>query len=510
MVRKLVNRLVMLTVVLAVATSCTQKAGEYTHVIPKDASGVIAVQIEPLISKSGASNEDKQKLLDVMKGELSAEAFKHVEKIVKNSSESGISIKDPVYFFVSELLTAPGAVLKVKDIDKLKKTFDIMASNQACTPVVKTDGYYTVTIEKMVCAFNESALLVTENPSADNEKMIGDLMKQSGEESIAGNKYFEQMNKKKGEITFFFSMDALAKLNQPVINAIPQSNTDLQNLAIVGNLCFEKGKVVMETENAYANEEAKKKSEKQYEAMGELNGTFSGKFPASTLMYAALNIRDGKMLYENLKENKTMGLFIPSFESEETEKIIESFKGDVAFGLTDISVSEMPAFTLYAEAKNGSALEALYASREKIKLSPLDEMVKTAPDTYVLQSRQMKIYLGYRDNYLYITSDKQVAENKNKTPDKSLKESKFASAMKGKKQYIVINMNAILDLPAIKMVTAFGGKEASIAVNMVSHISHLECIGGKNGESITTLSMNDKEANSLKQIVDLCKQLAGL
>lgn len=508
--KSLMSRLSMAIAIVAILASCTKKSSEYTHVIPADASAVIGINFQSLVDKSGVSNDDKQKLIDMMKSELSANTFQHVEGIIKDGSASGLSVKDPMYIFTSSQLPSGGAVMKVSDIDKLNKTFEVMTSEQIVQEPTQADGYKIVKLQgRAVCAFNESMLLVTEG--RDSEKIISDLLNQSNDDSIVRNPYYQSMLKKKGEITFFFTMDALPNMYKRQLNVSmgDTSEIDPKEIGFSGGLSFEKGKIALNAEMVSENEKVKEMIKKQKDISGKLNETFLANFPLSTLMYVSFNV-NGEKLYDLLQENKEFRESLSLEKAENIKEIFSAFKGDISAGLINVTMSDMPTFTAYAEAKSGVALEALYAAKSQLGLGSSEDIVKLGDNEYVFKSRQMNIFFGYKDKFMYATNDELIYKNIGKKENKSLKEAAYASNMKGKYQYMVIDMKSILELPAVKMVAAMGGREAGMYLDIASKVSYFDIVGEGDNQTTMNLWLTDKETNALKQIIDLAKQYAGV
>lgn len=510
MKKKLIARLFTLVALVAMLASCTKQSSEYTQVIPADASAVIAIHLQSLMDKSGVSDDDKQKLADMLKGELSAATFGHVEKIIKDGSTSGLSIKDPVYLFTSDLLSSPAVAMKVSDVDKLNKTFDVMASEQICDPVTKTDGYYLVRLSnRAICTFNESALLILED--RDSEKIASDLMKQTLNESIAQSSGFQNLTKKKGDIAFFVTLDAVPNLYKSQIKKSLDTleAVDLKDLGMVGALSFEKGKVSLHSKIVSDNKQVKEMLAKQNQIGSKLNETFLAYFPTSTLMYMSINM-DGEKLYDMLQENKEFREELSPDKAEKIKTVFSAFKGDVSAGLINVTMSDIPTFTVYAEAKSGAPLEALYEAKNSLGLRRSEDIIKLDKNEYVYESREMNVFFGYKDNYMYATNDELLYKNIDRKESKSLKDAVYASNMKGKRQYVVIDMKAILDLPVVKMLSAMGGGSAAASISAASNVSYFEIIGEDDNQTQINLWLVDRDTNALKQIVDLSKQYAGL
>ncbi len=122
----------------------------------------------------------------------------------------------------------------------------------------------------------------------------------------------------------------------------------------------------------------------------------------------------------------------------------------------------------------------------------------------------MNIFFGFKDNQMYATNDELLYKNIGKAADKSIKDTSYASDMKGKNFFFVINMDAILELPIVKMMTGFGGEEYQTYYNLASQVSYLEVSNVSDGVSEVDLILKNKDTNSLKQIVDFVKKFTGM
>ena len=93
-----------LLVIMAFLASCSESS-EYTNAIPKDAAMVVSLDFKSMAQKSGINGKEGEsvvtKLTDVLKSGLEGEAYATAEKIVKNPAETGLSLTDRVYLFVT-------------------------------------------------------------------------------------------------------------------------------------------------------------------------------------------------------------------------------------------------------------------------------------------------------------------------------------------------------------------------------------------------------------------------
>ena len=139
-----------------------------------------------------------------------------------------------------------------------------------------------------------------------------------------------------------------------------------------------------------------------------------------------------------------------------------------------------------------------------------EDIVQLGENEYVYKSRDMNVFFGFKDNRMYATNDELLYKNIGKAADKSIKDTAYASDMKGKNFFFVINMDAILELPIVKMMTSFGGEEYQTYYNLASRVDYLEVSNVSDGTSEAVLILKNKDTNSLKQIVDFVKRFAGM
>ncbi|WP_301875082.1 DUF4836 family protein, partial [Bacteroides caecimuris] len=256
------------------------------------------------------------------------------------------------------------------------------------------------------------------------------------------------------------------------------------------------------------NEAVKALLKKQMETFGKTNSTFVKYFPASTLMFLNVGVK-GEGLYNLLSENKEFRNTISIAKADEVKELFSSFNGDISAGLINVTMNSAPTFMLYADVKNGNALEALYKNKQSLDLKRGEDILELGKDEYVYKTRGMNIFYGIKDNKMYATNDELLYKNIGKAADKSIKEAPYASEMKGKTVFYAINAEAILELPVVKMLAGFGGQEVKTYLELANKVSYLSM--STEGEvSEFDLCLKDKDVNALKQIVDFAKQFAGM
>lgn len=515
MVKKMISRLSALAVLMVFVTACS-KTSEYTNVIPADATAVASVNLKTLADKAGLDDKEnegmKQKMMDALKSGMNAAAFEQLQKVIKNPSESGIDVKVPVYVFSAPSFSYTAITAKVSSKENLNTTLEAMAKEQVCQPVAEEDGYSFTTMSGALLAFNETtALFVPVNGTSeiDNAKQaITNLMKQTADNSVSKNAGFQKMEKEKGDILFFASMAAIPEIYARQISMGLPAKVEPKDVMMAGSLSFEKGKIVAQFENYSENEEVKALLKEQAKATVALSTTFNKDFPEATLAYFNAGI-NGEEIYNLLLKNEDFRKNYSIAKAAETKKLFSAFKGDISAGLVNLNMQSSPIFLAFAETKDENAFKLLYDSKANLGLTRGQDIIKLGENEYVFKSKGMNVFFGIRNKQMYATNDELLYKNIGKPADPSIKSAGYASDMKGKHVFFVVNMEAILELPMVKMMIGFGGEEYQMYYKLASTVSFLEVSSDvERGE--VTLVLKDKDVNALKQIVDFAKQFAGM
>ena len=515
MVKKMISQLSALAVLIVFLTACS-KQSEYTNVIPADATAVASIDLKSLANKAGMNDKEneaaKQKLLEAMKSGMNAATFQQLEKVINNPGASGLDPEAPIYIFSSPQISGGAFVAKVSNEDDLHASLDVMAKEQICQPISEADGYSFTTMNGGLLAFNNSTVLIVNvSGTTQTEKAkeaITNLLKQTTDNSIVKSGAFQKMEKQKSDINFLASMEAIPATYRNQISMGLPTEVKAEDITLVGGLNFEKGKIALKTENYTENEAVKALIKKQMESFGKANNTFVKYFPSSTLMFFNVGVK-GEGLYNLLSENKEFRNTVSIAKADEVKELFGSFNGDISAGLINVTMSSAPTFMMYADVKNGNALEMIYKNKESLGLKRGEDIMQLSKDEYVYKTKGMNIFFGIKDKQMYATNDELLYKNVGKAADKSIKDAPYASDMKGKTIFVAINAEAILDLPVVKMVAGFGGQEVKTYIELANKVSYLSM--SSEGEiSEIDLCLKDKDVNALKQIVDFAKQFAGM
>ena len=187
-----------------------------------------------------------------------------------------------------------------------------------------------------------------------------------------------------------------------------------------------------------------------------------------------------------------------------------TFQKDIAAGLLNVTMNNAPAFLLYANVKSAAPVQALYEKKNELGLRRGEDIIKLGENEYVYKSRMTNLFFGVRDNSLYATNDETVYKGIAKAADSSIKETEFASGMKGKNSAFAINTEAILALPLVKVLSEYGGAQYVTAFSLVDKIAYVQATGDADNNAEIVLQLKEKNVNALKQIVNFIKEFAGI
>lgn len=509
-------RLSVLAVLIMFVSSCSQKS-EYTNAIPANATQLVSINLRSLADKAGINDKENKealkKLTDAMKSGMNAATFQQLESVMKDPSKSGIDVTAPVYLFSSPTFDYTTVVAKVSSEDDLKNFLEVAQKEQISSAITNGDGYSYTTIEgQALLAFNANTfLVVNSNNLANLDKIkegIATLLKQTEANSIISNPAFKKMQKMKGDVNMFLSPSSLLGAYTKQMSYGLSKNINLKDLIMLGSLSFEKGKIEMQIENFTENAELKAMFEKQVKSTCPIENTFLKYFPKSTVALLSLGV-NGEQMYNLLQENEEFRNEFSITKAAEVKNLFSTFQNDITIGLINVTMSNAPSFLAYASVKNNSALKALYEKKAELGLPKGQEIAKLGEDEYVFKSRDMNIFFGVRDKQMYATNDELLYKNICKATDPSLKDTSFASGLKGKRSAFVINAEAVLQLPLVKMMAEYGGAEYNTYYSLANNISYLEAVGEDNN-AIITLQLKDKNVNALKQIINFIKEFAGM
>ncbi|MDR0937871.1 MAG: DUF4836 family protein [Mediterranea sp.] len=494
--------------ILIVFLAACSKTAEYTSVIPADATSVVSIDLKALSAKAELGGSDMQpvreKILSEAKGNMSAEAYQYMEKVMANPNESGIDLTQPIYWFNTSTLS--GALIgKVADQGKLKATFDTFIKENNLAPLTSERGLTYISHEGGLYIFNQSTMMIAYSTSGRlDEDAVKALFKQEAGDSFTAMDTFTKMGKQACDINYFFTFASLPDLYASQLQASLPDSVQPKDMGYIGGWNFEDGRIRMKVETYMASEETKKLFEEQQALYGKMSNKFAQAAPENSLSYIASSLK-GEKIYQVLAQNRQVAGMLPPEVMELLKSFIGSLDGEIAAAFTGVE-GFTPLFFVYADVKDGSGLKAIYDGKDMMGLRA--GMLQMGPDEYMYRADMMTFYFGVKDKVAYFTNALQYAREINKAVSPSVKEAAYASEMDGKLAFMVVNAEEICELPLVKMVASSAYGDQKILWDMANDISYLS-IGSEGLTSEASLVLKDQKTNALKQIVNYIRKAVG-
>ena len=497
---------------LLIVSACTQKS-EYTNVLPSDVEMIVSFCPSALADKAGlgdkANEAALQKLKDGLKSLVPTAAYEYVENLVDHPSEAGIDLQSPWYLFSSRCLRTGAVIARVSDESDLQVLLEKM--EQAGTSLeIETGENHTLvqTGNGILLAYNASTLFVTGQHGRAQVKALKDSldiwMQQEASRSFSATPVFQKMEKQSGDVKAVYSYTNLPLNFMNITGYQMPKGFDFKDLKIIAALSFEKGSIGLNMVPYTEDEQMKSLLEQQSQAIRPIKNTFIDYFPQSTLCLISGGM-DGEAYYNLLMANTPFGEQLSAKDAEYIKKLFGMFKDDFTLGLVNVTLNKLPSLLAYASVKDTAPLKELAnnVSLQK-QLGRGTSILELDADQYVLRSRQFNLFFGVRNGCFYATNDETLYKDILKKCNPSASETAYASDMKGKKTSCVFNVEAINQLPVVKMMGSLGGAGYAPLFAVLDDISYLKV--ESDGKTIfSSLQLQDRNSNALKQLVELGK-----
>lgn len=494
-------RLSLLAMVVLWA-SCSPRS-EYANAIPKDAAWVASVDFKSMVQKSGISGKEGEKvvakLTDALKSGLEGGAYQTAEKIMKNPSESGLSLTDKVYLFATPRLGSIAMLAKVDDEGKVRDLLESLKEEQICTELKSESGCTWTQVGNALCAFDEDAFLLMASNKGDVQDWKGTLlalMRQETKDSYAGTSDFTRLDGADGDISMIVSLALITDEWAVQMRMGMPADIKLEDIKYLLSTSFEKGKVVIDTESLIENKELVALYEKQAEATGTIQGTYMECFPANTVFWTGVNM-DGKRVYELLRENPSMkqSLDNPTLPVD-LERFFSSIKGDIAVGFSD-------GFLAYADVTNKEFLQSFEELRSLLAMTGgIMKLDAKGNDQYEFRMLGQSIWFGVKDNMFYLTNKEKMAEEAGRRYGVSLQNVPWAGEVTKNRSFMIVNMEELMkQLKTNPFLAKILGDKASMLNAILEPCEYVDAKAPDWKRGQMNIVMKDKDVNILQLIV---------
>lgn len=414
---KLTNAAAM-TVLLFLA-SCSSRT-EYTHALPKNASAVVALDLDAMAGKGGLKDGGGKPLADkltaLLKSGLQGEAARLAERIVANPKESGLALDEKLYLFSTPHATAFAALAKVDDTSKLEKLLEVLHDEGIASEIKKESGCRWAQVGQAVCAFNNGTFLAMQHAKGDASGIRGtlfSLMRQQEGEGFAALPEFGSLKAKGNDIASVADFSAMPQRWTTPLRMGLSAEIDLQDIKYLTTANFERGRLTVESSCVTSNASVKDFFRQMNQITSPLSGRNLELYPAQTAVWMGGKIH-GATLYDMLGRNPSIrqALNNPVLPVD-VKRIFASLEGDFSIGILSLDRGD---FLAYADVTERSFLRTFEELRPLLALTGGQvKLYDTAPDKYALQTYDAVYWFGVKGNRFYVTNHRQLAEEAGRT-----------------------------------------------------------------------------------------------
>lgn len=504
---------VALLVVVSLLASCSE-SNEYVNAIPKDAAMVVSLDLKSMAQKSGINGKEGErvvaKLTDALKSGLEGEAYATAEKIVKNPAETGLSLTDKSYMFVTSNSNAFAFVAKVSSESKVETLMQSLKEQQLCSELKTESGCTWTTLGNGLCAYNSGTFLLLGTFGSDPEGMKGTLlawMRQDAENSYASTHDFDRLRNAKGEINVLVNMAVLPHEATMQMRMGMPADLKLEDIKCLISATFEKGKIVVDFESLIENKDLIALYEKQTELSTPLKGAYMEYYPANTLLWASGNL-NGEAIYDLLCENPTIKQSLDNpMLPVDLKTIFSAIHGDVAIGFSSLANNEL---LVYADVTNKEFLSTFEDLRPLFALSGGQmKLNSTGADQYELRMYNQSIWFGVKDKMFYLSNNEQMADEAGRRYGVSLQNTSWADDVCKNRSFVVFNTVELLkELNTVPYISRMLGQEMVMIIkNVFGPCEYINAMAADWKKGQMNIVMKDKDKNVLQLVVRALEDL---
>ena len=473
-------------------SACSPKS-EYTNALPKDASVVVAMELDEMAEKAGlnGTSGDKavEKLKNLIKGGLQGEAAKLAERIIEQPSESGLSFDDKVYLFATPHAQAIAVLAKVSDESKVENLLEVLEKESIANPLREESGCRWTQVGGALCAFNNGTFLLMQPSKGDAMSMKGtllSLMRQEAGEGFASLPEYNKVEAEGNDIASVVNLSAIPYEWTTPLRMGLSADIHLEDIKYFVSANFEQGKVVVNSESLIQNPKIQGFFDAMDKVMQPIGGKYLDYYQGNTMVWLGGNIQ-GKELYRMLSQNPAIKQVLNNpILPVDVEYIFSSIEGDFAIGCDNLARGN---YLMYADVTNSRFLKTFEDLRPLLALTggqiALDNVGK---DEYVMRTYYGNFWFGVKDNRLYVTTNRTWAEEVGRTYGASLARKPWAGEVKDNRLFATVNLNGFRNV----------------------FLQYVDCVNvgmsdWRHGKAEVVLK--DKHANLLKQIVETLEKL---
>ena len=430
--------LMMSVLITLILTSCS--GTDYLSVIPQGSQAIISFD---LASMAKSANLDASKS-NALKSLL------HID----NPSECGIDITSKVYLFESPDGSL-GLVAKVNDDGDMENYFNKLSGSGICKKVTKNRGFeWTVLKDSWVIGFSSKAMLVmgptVGSAQEELKRTMAKYLDANEDDGIKGTPLFDKLDSMTGDVNMVASVVALPqKIGTPFRLGAP-ADSDPADVMIAATMQTSNNCLTITGSTFSFNTTVNRALQSSAASYRPITGQFIPSLSDSDAATVVLNF-DGSNYIKVLRSDKGLRAALVGLNAAvDADNMIKSIDGDATIVIKSMKGDKMD-YSFAAKVKSDAFLDDVgYWKKSLPSGATLTDFGK---DCYHLSTGEWNIFFGVRSkSVLYMGSSSKIASLSGLPSSKRLPTS-VTNNIKGKKQCIIINLDAIAETqPAITTV----------------------------------------------------------
>ena len=373
----------------------------YLSMIPKDAKGIVRLDLRSIIKKADMSSDQLQTLMKRLTDDDATEM-----------TEVGIDLSKPLFGFVSQsgFFALAG---KMHDEDALANMLSHVNGQQE---IQRQRGYSWALLKgNYLLAFNDDKVLCM-GPAvgAAQDQLRNEMyryLEQDKEESAVGTAFFDQVSENHAPGAAILSMSLVPEsLRKSVSKYIPASVTDDVSMAIT--LDVGEHNVHLATELLTDNEEAKAKIASFESLFRTIDARFVDSSTENTFAWCCMNV-DGTQLLDMLRSIPAIRLALIGVNMMvDVDQMIRAVDGDVAIDMgmaPNARSKDDVQLLLTAQVGNTDFLKK---ADYWVRSSHLNLVQRWSDTDFCLKMSGSPVWFGVDDDVLYFSSVKDMRKGK--------------------------------------------------------------------------------------------------
>lgn len=405
--------------------SCS-KNEDYTVLIPTDADFVALINPKSIAEKGNFQKLEQYKIYQLAEGELKNQdpTFdKLLNDIKNNPTSSGVDIISPIYLFGQKIngKNMVALITNMRDKDQFEKHLSTIYKGLYKKEISfeKKDGFTTISgFNKPFMVWNKSQFLLIVSEFGVGEKAIQDYFTKiiNDKHSLAKeNNSFGDFVKNSQDINIWYTGNFLKNFSK--LESSEKKNLDFTKSSWVNFISFTSDGISF-TQKFHPDAITKVELQEHPMWKSKINTDFFKYFPAQSYMNIGLAIYPANTRYVFENQN-FLTTFLEQYEID-LNKLEQSFEGEALFSVYDFEIRKAfnpndffgkkeafikqvvyPQFVLGGKMKNDLFFNEFIKSHQ-------ENIQKIGPYYMLPISTNMKIYMTYKNNLMYITNNQSI------------------------------------------------------------------------------------------------------